>query len=61
MTTKCAALVVLLFTLMLPRHVAGGTETGQPEDHGFMYQHGFADPDGHIWEVAAQIADGGQG
>jgi predicted lactoylglutathione lyase len=30
---------------------AGGTATGQPEDHGFMYSHGFADPDGHEWGV----------
>ena len=28
MTTKCAALVVLLFSVGLPRHVAGGAETG---------------------------------
>lgn len=30
---------------------AGGSATGQPEDHGFMYHHGFADPDGHEWGV----------
>jgi imidazolonepropionase-like amidohydrolase len=28
MTTKCAGLVVLLSSLVLPRHVAGGAETG---------------------------------
>ena len=22
-----------------------------PEDHGFMYQHGFEDLDGHMWEL----------
>ncbi|KOQ25869.1 extradiol dioxygenase, partial [Achromobacter xylosoxidans] len=22
-----------------------------PQDHGFMYGHGFDDLDGHIWEV----------
>lgn len=22
-----------------------------PQDHGFMYEHGFRDLDGHIWEV----------
>jgi predicted lactoylglutathione lyase len=22
-----------------------------PQDHGFMYAHGFEDPDGHIWEL----------
>ena len=30
---------------------AGGSTYDQPKDHGFMYQHGFQDPDGHIWEV----------
>lgn len=30
---------------------AGGNTYSEPQDHGFMYQHGFQDPDGHIWEV----------
>jgi predicted lactoylglutathione lyase len=30
---------------------AGGTTYNEPQDHGFMYQHGFQDPDGHIWEL----------
>lgn len=30
---------------------AGGTTYKAPEDHGFMYGHGFQDPDGHIWEL----------
>jgi uncharacterized protein len=30
---------------------AGGTVPRPPEDHGFMYGHGFEDPDGHIWEL----------
>ena len=30
---------------------AGGATYAQPQDHGFMYQHGFQDPDGHIWEL----------
>ncbi len=30
---------------------AGGTAPNAPQDHGFMYQHGFADLDGHQWEV----------
>ena len=30
---------------------AGGTIYAEHKDHGFMYQHGFQDPDGHIWEV----------
>lgn len=31
---------------------AGGTVPQPPQDYGFMYTHGFADPDGHIWEYA---------
>jgi len=30
---------------------AGGAAHGEPRDYGFMYSHGFHDPDGHIWEV----------
>ncbi len=30
---------------------AGGTTYSQPQDHGFMYAHGFQDLDGHIWEL----------
>jgi len=30
---------------------AGGTTYSESKDHGFMYQHGFQDPDGHIWEL----------
>jgi uncharacterized protein len=29
----------------------GGTTYNEPQDHGFMYQHGFQDLDGHIWEI----------
>jgi predicted lactoylglutathione lyase len=28
---------------------AGGSQAHEPEDHGFMYQHGFYDLDGHGW------------
>ena len=30
---------------------AGGTTHKKPQDHGFMYGHGFQDLDGHIWEL----------
>jgi predicted lactoylglutathione lyase len=30
---------------------AGGTAPNAPQDHGFMYGHGFEDPDGHLWEL----------
>ena len=31
--------------------VGGGTTYNEPQDHGFMYGHGFQDLDGHMWEV----------
>jgi uncharacterized protein len=31
---------------------AGGRAPREPQDHGFMYSHGFEDLDGHTWEVA---------
>lgn len=30
---------------------AGGKAPSAPQDHGFMYQHGFDDLDGHGWEL----------
>ncbi|MCK8676835.1 MULTISPECIES: VOC family protein [Streptomyces] len=30
---------------------AGGKETRDPQDHGFMYGRSFDDPDGHTFEV----------
>jgi predicted lactoylglutathione lyase len=32
---------------------AGGTTYNEPQDHGFMYAHGFQDLDGHIWELVS--------
>ncbi|MBS7564963.1 VOC family protein [Mucilaginibacter sp. Bleaf8] len=29
---------------------AGATTPNAPQDHGFMYGHGFKDLDGHLWE-----------
>ena len=29
----------------------GGNTYNEAQDHGFMYGHGFQDPDGHIWEL----------
>ena len=34
----------------------GATLPEDPEDHGFMYQHGFEDLDGHMWALT-YIAD----
>ncbi|RKS93724.1 hypothetical protein BC952_1565 [Flavobacterium limicola] len=30
---------------------AGGSIYMEPQDHGWMYGHGFADLDGHQWEI----------
>jgi predicted lactoylglutathione lyase len=38
---------------LVAKAVAGGGAAPRPsQDHGFMYQHGFEDPDGHVWELA---------
>lgn len=31
---------------------AGATVPNEPQDHGWMYGHGFQDIDGHLWEFA---------
>ncbi len=31
---------------------AGASEPMPARDHGFMYQRGFQDLDGHLWEIA---------
>ena len=35
---------------------AGGSIYAEPKDYGFMYQHSFADPDGHQWELVHMSA-----
>lgn len=30
---------------------AGGTTPNDSKDYGFMFQHGFQDLDGHLWEL----------
>lgn len=37
--------------LMQKAIAAGGTEHSPAKDHGFMYQRGFFDLDGHAWEI----------
>jgi hypothetical protein len=34
---------------------AGGSTYNEPQDHGFMYGHGFQDLDGHIWELVYMV------
>lgn len=38
-------------TMVRQAVAAGGTTTADAKDLGFMYQHGFQDLDGHLWEV----------
>lgn len=37
---------------MIRKAVEAGAKTpNDPQDYGWMYQHGYEDPDGHLWEV----------
>jgi predicted lactoylglutathione lyase len=38
-------------TLVHKALACGGTAPNAPQDHGFMYGHGFEDLDGHVWEL----------
>ena len=43
---------------MVARARAAGADVPEAAaDPGFMYQHGFEDPDGHLWEVMAMAPD----
>ena len=37
---------------------AGATSGGDAEDHGFMYQQAFHDPDGHPWAITWMAPSG---
>jgi predicted lactoylglutathione lyase len=39
---------------------AGGATYNEPQDHGFMYAHGFQDLDGHIWELVFMAGQPGE-
>jgi predicted lactoylglutathione lyase len=38
----------------------GGSAHRGAQDHGFMYGHGFEDPDGHIWELVHMTPSTGE-
>jgi predicted lactoylglutathione lyase len=42
--------------LVAKARAAGGKVPREPQDHGFMYGHGFQDLDGHVWEVIAMAS-----
>lgn len=44
-------------TLVSKAVSAGGSTYNDPQDHGFMYAHGFQDLDGHIWELMYMEAE----
>jgi uncharacterized protein len=37
--------------LVAKARAAGARVPRQPQDHGFMYAHGYEDLDGHTWEL----------
>lgn len=45
-------------TLVSKAVAAGATTPRAPQDHGFMYAHGFDDLDGHTWEFAYMVDAG---
>ena len=40
--------------LVSKARAAGAAMPNEPQDHGFMYGHGFHDLDGHVWELIYQ-------
>lgn len=38
--------------LVAKARAAGASVPNAPQDHGFMYGHGFEDLDGHVWELS---------
>ncbi|NYZ61981.1 VOC family protein [Luteimonas deserti] len=43
-------------TMVDRARAAGARVPAEAIDHGFMYQHGFEDPDGHLWELMVMDA-----
>ena len=58
-TTKDTEVIIALSTESrekvdeMMQHVfeAGGKETREPQDHGWMYGRSFQDINGHLWEI----------
>lgn len=58
-TSKCAEAILAISVEsreevddMVKKAVAAGASTpNPPQDHGWMYGHGYQDLDGHLWEV----------
>jgi predicted lactoylglutathione lyase len=66
--TKATEVLVCLSTesrarvdeLVAKAVAAGGTTPNDAKDHGFMYQHGFEDLDGHSWELVHMVPGAAQ-
>ena len=58
-TTKDTEVIIALSTesrekvdeMILNVIEAGGKETREPQDHGWMYGRSFQDINGHLWEI----------
>lgn len=58
-TTKDTEVIIALSTesrekvdeMMQNVFDAGGTESREPQDHGWMYGRSFQDINGHLWEI----------
>jgi uncharacterized protein len=58
-TTKDTEVIIALSTesrekvdeMMQNVFEAGGKESREPQDHGWMYGRSFQDIDGHLWEI----------
>ncbi|MEO5644490.1 MAG: VOC family protein [Bacteroidia bacterium] len=37
---------------LVKKAVDAGGASSEKQDHGWMYQHGYEDLDGHLWEIA---------
>ena len=44
--------------LVAKASASGGKPAREAKDHGFMYEHAFEDPDGHIWELVHMRPNG---
>jgi len=44
-------------TLVAKARAAGARVPREPQDHGFMYAHGYEDLDGHTWELIHMVGD----
>jgi predicted lactoylglutathione lyase len=42
-------------TMIAKAKVAGASVPKGADDYGFMYNHGFYDPDGHAWELVYMV------